>query len=150
MKAVIQRVSKADITIDHGIHRSISYGAVILLGVHKDDTESEVELLAKKAAGLRIFSDDDGKMNLSASDINGDILIVSNFTLFADCSHGRRPSFFESARPDKGNELYKAFVDEIKGYGFNKVETGEFGADMQIDMCCDGPVTIIIDTDDLK
>lgn len=150
MKAVIQRVSKADITIDHEIHRSISYGAVILLGVHKDDTESEVKLLAKKAAGLRIFSDDDGKMNLSASDINGDILIVSNFTLFADCSHGRRPSFFESARPDKGNKLYKAFVDEIKGYGFNKVETGEFGADMQIDMCCDGPVTIIIDTDDLK
>lgn len=150
MRAVVQRVSGANITIDQSIQRKISSGMVVLLGVHKDDSEKEALLLAKKVAGLRIFSDSEGKMNLSLSDVCGDMLIVSNFTLYADCSHGKRPSFFDSARPDKGELLYNSFVNAVKEYDIHSVETGEFGADMQIDMSCDGPITIIIDTDDLK
>ena len=117
---------------------------MILLGVEQGDTKADADKLVKKIPVLRIFEDENGKMNLSCLDISGEILVVSQFTLCADCSHGRRPSFTASAPPDIANELYMYFVDELRKAGVKKVDTGEFGADMKVSLLNDGPVTIIL------
>lgn len=149
MKAVIQRVKKAEITINSDIKRSISQGLVVLLGVSENDTSKHADFLADKIVNLRIFSDENDKMNLSLLDIGGDMLIVSNFTLCADCSHGRRPSFVKAAKPQPANELYEYFVQKTGQLGVKEIATGEFGADMLVSIDNDGPVTIILDTDEI-
>lgn len=150
MKAVIQRVINSSVAIDGKVVGAVEKGYMILLGVEQGDTKADADKLIKKIPVLRIFEDENGKMNLSCLDINGEILVISQFTLCADCSHGRRPSFTNSAPPDIANELYEYFVDELKKSGVSKVETGEFGADMKVSLINDGPVTIILDSKDLK
>lgn len=150
MKAVLQRVAYADVKIDGNTVGEVKKGLMILLGVEENDTKAEADKLVKKIPFLRIFEDENEKMNLSCLDINGEILVVSQFTLCADCSHGRRPNFLKSAKPDIANELYEYFVDEIKKTGVSKVATGEFGADMKVSLLNDGPVTIILDSKELK
>lgn len=150
MKAVIQRVKNANVVIDGEEYSSISGGFLILLGVEQGDAKSDADKLVKKIPVLRVFEDENGKMNLSCLDTDGEILVVSQFTLCADCSHGRRPSFTNSAPPDTANELYLYFVEELRKSGVKKVCTGEFGADMKVSLLNDGPVTIILDSKDLK
>jgi D-tyrosyl-tRNA(Tyr) deacylase len=150
MKAVIQRVKYSNVKIDGKIVGKCEQGLMILLGVWQGDTESDADKLIKKVPNLRIFEDENGKMNLSCLDINGQILVVSQFTLCADCSHGRRPSFINSAPPDEANRLYEYFVEKLKNAGVSSVQTGEFGADMQVELVNDGPVTIILDSKELK
>lgn len=150
MKAVIQRVTEADVTIDNETVGKINKGFLILLGVEKGDTSLDADKLVKKIPVLRIFEDENDKMNLSCLDIDGEMLVVSQFTLCADCSHGRRPSFTDSAPPNEANELYEYFVSELKRAGVKKVGTGRFGADMKVRLLNDGPVTIILDSKDLK
>lgn len=150
MKAVIQRVTEADVTIDNETVGKINKGFLILLGVEKGDTSLDADKLVKKIPVLRIFEDENDKMNLSCLDIDGEMLVVSQFTLCADCSHGRRPSFTDSAPPNEANELYEYFVGELKRAGVKKVDTGRFGADMKVRLLNDGPVTIILDSKDLK
>ena len=147
MKAVIQRVTDASVTVDGEIKGSIGKGFLILLGVVQGDTSAQVEVLASKIAKLRVFEDDGGKMNLSLLDIAGEALVVSQFTLCADCKKGNRPSFTPSAPPDIANKLYLEFSDMLKNNGIQKVENGVFGADMKVSLLNDGPVTIILDTD---
>lgn len=150
MKAVIQRVAYSSVVIDGAEVGKTDKGFMILLGVEQGDTKADADKLIKKIPVLRIFEDENGKMNLSCLDIDGEILVVSQFTLCADCSHGRRPSFINSAPPDIANELYLYFVDELRKSGVKKVDTGEFGADMKVSLLNDGPVTIILDSKDLK
>lgn len=150
MKAVIQRVKNADVTVEGETVGSISQGFLILLGVCEGDTTADADKLIKKVPVLRIFEDENQKMNLSCLDINGEMLVVSQFTLCADCSHGRRPSFTASAPPDEAKRLYEYFVDELKKAGVKKVDTGIFGADMKVNLLNDGPVTIILDSKELK
>ena len=150
MKTVIQRVTEADVTIDNETVGKINKGFLILLGVEKGDTSLDADKLVKKIPVLRIFEDENDKMNLSCLDIDGEMLVVSQFTLCADCSHGRRPSFTDSAPPNEANELYEYFVSELKRAGVKKVGTGRFGADMKVRLLNDGPVTIILDSKDLK
>lgn len=150
MKAVIQRVSYSSVVIDGKEVGKTDKGLMILLGVERGDTKADADKLIKKIPVLRIFEDEDGKMNLSCLDISGEILVVSQFTLCADCSHGRRPSFTASAPPDIANELYMYFVDELRKAGVQKVDTGEFGADMKVSLLNDGPVTIILESRELK
>lgn len=150
MKAVIQRVTEANVTIDNETVGKINKGFLILLGVEKGDTSLDADKLVKKIPVLRIFEDENDKMNLSCLDIDGEMLVVSQFTLCADCSHGRRPSFTDSAPPNEANELYEYFVSELKRAGVKKVDTGRFGADMKVRLLNDGPVTIILDSKDLK
>lgn len=150
MKAVIQRVTEADVSIDNETVGKINKGFLILLGVEKGDTSLVADKLVKKIPVLRIFEDENDKMNLSCLDIDGEMLVVSQFTLCADCSHGRRPSFTNSAPPNEANELYEYFVSELKRAGVKKVDTGRFGADMKVSLINDGPVTIILDSKDLK
>lgn len=150
MKAVIQRVSYSSVVIDSKEVGKTDKGLMILLGVEQGDTKADADKLVKKIPVLRIFEDENGKMNLSCLDIDGEILVVSQFTLCADCSHGRRPSFIGSAPPDIANELYLYFVDELRKTGVKKVDTGEFGADMKVSLLNDGPVTIILESKDLK
>lgn len=147
MRAVIQRVSRAQITIDHKETREIGQGLVVFLGVMKGDGESQAEFLAEKVRGLRIFTDENDKMNLSLEDIDGELLVVSNFTLGTDCKKGRRPSFDMAAPPEEADKLYRYFVERSKALGTRKVETGEFGAHMDVLVANNGPVTIIIDTE---
>lgn len=147
MRAVIQRVSRAEITIDHQETRHISQGLVVFLGVIKGDTEAQAEFMAEKVHGLRIFTDENGKMNLSLADVGGELLVVSNFTLGSDCKKGRRPSFDLAAPPEEAEWLYRHFVEHAKGLGIQKVETGEFGAHMDVLCANDGPITLIIDTE---
>lgn len=147
MRAVIQRVNDASITIDHDINRKIGRGLVVFLGVMKGDSQAQSSFLAKKILELRIFNDEDDKMNLSLQDIAGDILIVPNFTLSTDCKKGRRPSFDASAPPGEAKELYQHFVELVKEQCRGKVATGEFGSYMDVDVHNSGPVTIIIDTE---
>ncbi len=146
MKAVIQRVSKASVTIDGDTISEIGKGYLILLGVMEGDTEAQADLLAEKISKLRIFEDENGKMNLSVRDVKGEILVVSQFTLCADCRKGNRPSFSLSANPDEANRLYVYFTEYLRKE-FDVVKTGEFGADMDVMLHNDGPVTIIFDTD---
>ena len=150
MKAVIQRVTRAGVTVDGELISFIDSGLLILLGVAQGDTRRDAEVLADKIANLRIFSDSDDKMNLSLLTTKGAALVVSQFTLCADCSHGRRPDFFGAAKPDIAEELYKYFCERIKSNGVSEVRKGVFGADMKVELLNDGPVTIIIDSGDLK
>lgn len=149
MKAVIQRVKYATVKVDNKIIGECKQGFMILLGVIDGDTENDADKLIKKIPVLRIFEDENGKMNKSLLDIDGEILVVSQFTLAADCSHGRRPSFTASAPPDIANELYEYFVGELKTAGVKSVKTGEFGADMAVELLNDGPVTIVLDSKEL-
>ncbi len=150
MKAVIQRVLQSDVKIDGRIAGEIGKGYMILLGVVDGDTKDDADKLIKKIPVLRIFEDENGKMNLSCLDVGGEILVISQFTLCADCSHGRRPSFTKSAPPSDANALYEYFVEGLKATGIKKVQTGEFGADMKVSLINDGPVTIILDSKELK
>lgn len=149
MKAVIQRVKYASVKIDGEIVGACKQGFMILLGVQQGDTEEDADKLLKKVPVLRIFEDENGKMNKSLLDVNGEALVVSQFTLLADCSHGRRPSFINSAPPDIANALYEYFVQGMKDAGVSRVETGEFGADMAVELLNDGPVTILLDSKEL-
>ena len=150
MKAVIQRVMNSDVQIDGETVGKIGKGLMVLLGVMDGDTKSDADKLVKKIPNLRIFEDENGKMNLSCLDAGGEILVVSQFTLCADCSHGRRPSFIKSAPPEEASALYEYFVAELKSAGISRVETGKFGADMKVSLINDGPVTIILDSEELK
>ena len=147
MRAVIQRVSRAEITIDHRETRSIGPGLVVFLGVMQGDGEAQADFLAEKIHGLRVFSDENQKMNLSLENVQGELLVVSNFTLGTDCKKGRRPSFDLAAPPQEADRLYQRFVAHAKEQGIRKVETGEFGAHMDVLCANDGPVTLIIDTE---
>lgn len=149
MKAVIQRVKYANVKIDGEIVGECGKGFMILLGVHSSDTKEDAEKLMKKVPVLRIFEDDNGKMNKSLLDVDGEALVVSQFTLIADCSHGRRPSFTDSAPAQQANELYEYFVELLRQSGVRSVQTGVFGADMQVELVNDGPVTIILDSKEL-
>lgn len=145
MTAVVQRVKSVDMKITDGDNVSyvnIGQGLLILLGVRVGDTEKEMKRLAERCRGMRIFCDENDKMNLSVNDIGGEVVIVSNFTLCADTSHGKRPSFIEAARPEVSKPLYEAFVEEFRKH--TPVKTGVFGADMEINLVNDGPVTIIL------
>ena len=145
MRAVVQRVSSGQVTIDGKTVGKIDKGLVILLGVTHDDTEEDARFLADKCVNLRIFNDEEGKMNLSALDVKGDLLSISQFTLYGDCRKGRRPSFIKAASPEQGELLYNAFNTFLRESGL-KVETGQFGAMMDVDIFNEGPVTIIIDS----
>ena len=147
MRAVIQRVHGAQITIDHKERREIGEGLVVFLGVMQQDTEQQADFMAEKVRDLRIFTDENDKMNLSLMDISGELLVVSNFTLGTDCKKGRRPSFDMAAPPAAAQGLYEHFVRRAKELGVKKVETGEFGAHMDVLVDNNGPVTIIIDTE---
>ena len=147
MKAVIQRVSGASVSVDGNTVGEIGTGYLILLGVMRGDGKAQAELLAKKTAELRFNEDNDGKMNLSLTQIGGAALVVSQFTLCADVSHGRRPSFTPSAPPQEADELYQYFCEELRQNGVQQIETGVFGADMQVSLVNDGPVTMLLDTD---
>ncbi len=146
MKAVIQRVQEASVKVDGETVSSIGKGFMLLLGVMKGDGEKEAELLARKTAALRVFEDENGKMNLSVNDIGGEILSVSQFTLCADCKKGNRPSFTDSEEPVRANELYEYFCNELLKNGVKSVKKGVFGADMKVSLINDGPVTITYDT----
>jgi len=150
LKAVVQRVTYAEVVVEGESVGKIGSGLLVLLGVHENDTESEADILAAKIAKLRIFTDDNDKMNLSLEDVGGSVLVISNFTLYGDCSHGRRPGFFSAARPDKAEPLYEYFCGKIGENGIYNVEKGIFGADMKVSLLNDGPVTLVIDTNDLK
>ena len=145
MKLVVQRVKKAKVEINNKINGEIGQGYLVLLGVGPDDDEQIADYLVKKLINLRVFEDENGKMNLSIKDIDGELLIVSQFTLYADCSGGNRPSFVNAAKPEKANKLYEYFVEQCKKQNIKKVATGEFGADMQVSLQNDGPVTIILE-----
>ena len=148
MKAVFQRVARAAVTADGTPAGSIGAGALILLGITSADTEAQAKLLAAKIANLRVFCDAQDKLNLSALDVGAELLVVSNFTLYADCSHGRRPDFFGAARPEQAEPLYQRFMQHLRNAGVKRVESGVFGADMSIDMQADGPITLLLDTND--
>ena len=148
MRAVIQRVKSAKLTINEDTYASINTGFLILVCVVDGDTQKEVKSLAKKIANLRIFADENGKMNKNLTDIHGACLIVSQFTLAADCKKGNRPSFVNAAKPEVAKDLYNQFINEFEQLGI-ETRTGQFGADMQINLINDGPVTIWLDTNDL-
>lgn len=150
MRAVIQRVSRAAVTVEGTSTRSIEQGILVLLGVKDTDTTEIVPKLAEKCAGLRIFEDEAGKLNKSAVELGYSALVVSNFTLYGDTKKGKRPSFIAAAKPPLSVDCYNLFVEQMKQTGLKQVETGEFGADMQIELVNDGPVTIVIDTDEWK
>ena len=147
MKAVLQRVSRARLDANKKEHCHIGPGLVILAGFEQEESESDITWMATKIIGMRIFSDTNGKMNLSVKDVNGDILIVSQFTLHGSTKKGNRPSFIRSAPPEKAIRLYNLLIEELKtNYADDKIASGVFGAHMDIDMVCDGPVTILMDT----
>ena len=144
MKAVIQRVTSASVTVEGSVVGRIEQGLLVLLGVEKGDAETQADWLAEKIAGLRIFSDNEGKMNLSVRDIGGALLVVSQFTLAGNCAKGKRPSFDTAAPPDEGQRLYEYFVNAVRRLEL-PVETGIFQADMQVSLVNDGPVTFILE-----
>ncbi|MGN0491489.1 D-aminoacyl-tRNA deacylase [Ruminococcus sp.] len=150
MKAILQRVSNARVDIENKTVGEIEKGFLILLGVENGDEQRDAEVLAAKISGLRIFTDENDKMNLSLADVGGGVLVISNFTLCADCSHGRRPSFISAARPETAEPLYEYFCKKMTDNGISRVEKGVFGADMQVSLTNDGPVTIEINSKDLK
>ena len=144
MRIVIQRVQYSSVKVDNKIVGKIDKGFMVLLGVGPDDTKENADYLVQKLIKLRVFEDENGKMNLSLKDVNGKLLIISQFTLYADCSGGNRPSFSNAAKPDKANELYEYFIKKCKENDV-KVENGIFGADMKVELLNDGPVTIIME-----
>ncbi len=145
MRAVIQRVKKASVYVNDNLISSISKGLLVLLGVSEDDTETDAKYLAEKTIGLRIFEDSAEKMNLSVSDVNGEIMVISQFTLYGDCRKGRRPSFTTAAQPIKAEELYNYYISLLSDMGI-KPKTGIFQAYMQVELTNDGPVTILLDS----
>ena len=147
MKAVYQRVTEASVTVDGQRVAAIGDGVLLLVGVCPEDTPAEAALLAKKVAEMRVFCDENDKMNLSVLDIGGSVLAVSQFTLCANISHGRRPDFFGAAKPDLAQPLFDRFAEELRAMGVSDVQTGIFGADMKVHLLNDGPVTILMDTD---
>ena len=147
MRILLQRVSKAKVKIGNQTVAQINQGLTLLLGIHKNDQLRDADYLIEKCLNLRIFTDEDGKMNHSVIDIKGEILLVSQFTLYADTRKGRRPGFSDSARPEIAIPLYEYFIDRIKEK-IGKIKTGQFGADMKVDLINDGPVTIMIDSED--
>ena len=144
MKIVIQRVTNAQVEVDKKVVGKIGKGFLVLLGVTHEDTKENADYLVKKICKLRVFSDENDKMNLSLKDVNGELLIVSQFTLYANCKDGNRPSFVEAAKPEQANELYEYFCSECEKNDI-KVEKGIFGADMKVSLLNDGPVTIVIE-----
>ena len=150
MRVVVQRCSRAEVRIDGNSVGKIGQGFMLLVGITETDTSTEADLMAKKIAQLRVFEDEAGKMNLAIRDVEGAILSISQFTLYADCRKGNRPSFIRAARPEQASPLYDYFNETLRTtYGLT-VETGRFGADMKVDFINDGPVTILLDTDELK
>ena len=145
MRAVVQRVSRAKVTVVGEVIGEIGAGLVVLLGVSEGDTQDDAAYLAEKLVALRIFPDDEGKMNRSVGDINGRMLIVSQFTLLGDCRKGRRPSFIKAARPEQADSLYQIFVAEVQGRGI-QAATGRFQTHMEVELVNDGPVTLLIDS----
>ena len=145
MRAVVQRVTNADVKIDGRVNGKIDNGLLVLLGVGNGDTEEDMKYIADKIVKLRIFSDENDKMNLSLEDVGGSMLVISQFTLYGDCSHGRRPYFGNAMEPVSANEMYEKFVAYIRKQGIH-IETGEFGADMKVSLTNDGPVTIILES----
>lgn len=145
MRAVVQRVTNADVKIDGRVNGKIDNGLLVLLGVGNGDTEEDMKYIADKIVKLRIFSDENDKMNLSLEDVGGSMLVISQFTLYGDCSHGRRPYFGNAMEPVGANEMHEKFVAYIREQGIH-TETGEFGADMKVSLTNDGPVTIILES----
>ena len=146
MRAVIQRVKKASVTIDGKIHSSVNDGLLVLLGIEDADTQEDIQWLSGKIAGLRIFNDVNGVMNISVKDIDGEILVVSQFTLHASTKKGNRPSYIKASKPDFAIPMYEKFVQQLSNDLGKTVQTGVFGADMKVELLNDGPVTILIDT----
>lgn len=146
MRLVIQRVLRSTLKINDAIYSEINMGLLVLVGIEEADTQEDLEWLASKTSQMRIFSDDDGKMNLDVKQVNGEIMIVSQFTLFASTKKGNRPSFIQSAKPEIAIPLYESFVKKMGELLPTPIKTGQFGADMQIELINDGPVTIIIDS----
>lgn len=144
MKLVVQRVKKAEVKVDGNIIGKIDKGFLVLIGIKVGDTKEQADYLVKKLCNLRVFSDENDKMNLSIKDVNGKLLIVSQFTLYGDCSQGNRPSFIEAARPEEANPLYEYFCNQCELNNI-EVQKGIFGADMKVELINDGPVTIIIE-----
>lgn len=145
MRAVVQRVSEASVTVDGERIGSIGKGFLVLLGVGEGDTDEDMKYIADKIIKLRIFSDENDKMNLGLSDVDGEMLVISQFTLYGDCSHGRRPYFGDAMEPVGANAMYERFVEYVRSNGIH-TETGEFGADMKVSLTNDGPVTIILES----
>ena len=148
MRAVVQRVSKATVTVDNTIIGKIEQGLMVLVGIKASDTEKDMEYIINKIQGLRIFEDEEGKMNISVKDIGGSILIVPNFTLYGDARKGARPSFMASGSIEEAEKKYGIFIQKLEGLDI-PIETGEFQADMQVELVNDGPVTILLDSDKL-
>ncbi len=149
MRVVVQRCSRAEVRIDGQSVGRIDSGFLLLVGITDGDTQAQADLIAKKVAQLRVFEDAEGKMNLAIKDINGAILSISQFTLYADCKKGNRPSFIRAARPETAAPLYDYFNQTLRSQYDLQVETGRFGADMKVDFINDGPVTILLDSDEL-
>lgn len=145
MRAVVQRVSSASVTVDEKVTGKIEKGFLVLLGVEKEDTDEDLQYLLKKVIGLRVFEDENGMMNLDLKQVGGALLVVSQFTLLGDCRKGRRPSFIQAAGPEKGREYYERFVEEARKEGF-PVETGVFQAQMEVQLVNDGPVTLLLES----
>lgn len=145
MRCVVQRVSRASVTVEGKIAGQVEKGYMVLVGVETGDTEQDMRYCAEKVAGLRVFEDENGKMNLSVKDVGGAVLAVSQFTLLGDARHGRRPSFSNAARPEEANALYEAFCEALRAENI-RVETGVFQTDMQVELVNDGPVTILLDS----
>ncbi len=145
MKLVIQRVIESNLTIDKKIYSSIGYGMVIFIGISANDNESFLNKIVSKVSKLRIFNDEFGKMNKNINDINGEILLVSQFTLYADTKKGNRPSFIKAAKAENAIKIYNSFIKELQTYINTKIKTGKFGTDMKINLINDGPVTIILE-----
>lgn len=146
MRVVVQRVERASVGIDNKLYSSIGKGLLVLLGIEDEDREKDIDYLCKKISKLRIFDDENGVMNLSVKDINGEILLVSQFTLHASTKKGNRPTYIRASKPDYAIPLYKKFISELEKETEREIKTGEFGADMKVELINDGPVTIIIDT----
>lgn len=149
MRALIQRVKHASVTIDGVVKSSIEKGLLVFVGFAEGDTQDLIEPIAKKLSGLRIFEDENEKMNLSVSDVDGEILVVSQFTLYADCKKGKRPSFTNAMAPSLANEYYEKFVNLLADMTGKEIKTGEFGADMKVELLNDGPVTIMLDSKEI-
>ena len=145
MRAIVQRVKNASVTVDNNVIGKISHGLLVFLGVGEGDVEADMKYIADKVIGLRIFSDSEDKMNLSVTDVDGEILVISQFTLYGDCRKGRRPNFTASMEPKGAEAMYEKFIEYVKSQGI-KTEHGEFGADMKVNLLNDGPVTLILDS----